>query len=444
MVALPLPELPREITILKSLALDLRWTWSHEGDALWSSIDLQLWEKTHNPWVVLQSTSAERLKELACDREFLGELSEFVAAREQYLQTRGWFRGSVDASRLGGVAYFSMEFGLGAALPLYAGGLGVLAGDFLKAASDLDVPVIGIGLLYQEGYFRQLLSTTGAQQEFYPYNEPAAMPIEPVILPDDGWLRVPLELPGRIIQLRVWQVSVGRVTLYLLDSNDVLNNPADRGITAKLYGGGAEMRLMQEIVLGVGGWRVVEALHPEIEVCHVNEGHAAFAIIERARHLALKENIDFWAALWATRPGNIFTTHTPVAAGFDQFSAELLRKYLPYVDGVLAGRGVAQAAAEQAVQKVQQNVQSASDTASAKWNGLKAKIAADMSDLKSKVTERKHDLTVKRAANYSQLLDEEASFAIDYAIASIEQAKVAVLDAIAGRLAVEKAKRTAA
>ena len=340
MVALRLAELPREITILKSLALDLRWTWNHEGDALWSSIDLQLWEKTHNPWVVLQSTSAERLKELACDREFLGELSEFVAAREQYLQTRGWFRSSVDASRLGGVAYFSMEFGLGAALPLYAGGLGVLAGDFLKAASDLDVPVIGIGLLYQEGYFRQLLSTSGAQQEFYPYNEPAAMPIEPVILPDDGWLRVPLELPGRIIQLRVWQVSIGRVTLYLLDSNDVLNNPADRGITAKLYGGGAEMRLMQEIVLGVGGWRVVEALHPEIEVCHINEGHAAFAIIERARRLALKENIDFWAALWATRPGNIFTTHTPVAAGFDQFSADLLRKYLPYVDGVLAGRAV--------------------------------------------------------------------------------------------------------
>jgi starch phosphorylase len=340
MVALPPPELPREITILKSLALDLRWTWSHEGDALWSSIDLQLWEKTHNPWVVLQSASAERLKELACDREFLGQLSEFVTARERYLQTRGWFRGSVDASRLGGVAYFSMEFGLGAALPLYAGGLGVLAGDFLKAASDLDVPVIGIGLLYQEGYFRQLLDTAGAQQEFYPYNEPAMLPIEPVMLQNGGWFRVPLELPGRILQLRVWQASVGRVKLYLLDSNDLLNNPPDRGITAKLYGGGAEMRLMQEIVLGVGGWRVVEALHPQTEICHVNEGHAAFAIIERARHLALKENIDFWAALWATRPGNIFTTHTPVAAGFDQFSADLLRKYLPYVEGVLAGRGV--------------------------------------------------------------------------------------------------------
>ena len=339
MVALPMPELPHEITILQSLALDLLWTWSHEGDALWSYLDRQLWEKTHNPWVVLQSASTERLNELAGDRKFLDQLSKIVAARERYLQTPGWFRCSKDASRLGGVAYFSMEFGLGAALPLYAGGLGVLAGDFLKAASDLDVPIIGIGLLYQEGYFRQLLNSVGAQQEFYPYNEPAAMPIEPV-LPDDGRLRIPLELPGRTVQLRVWQASVGRVKLYLLDSNDVLNNPADRGITAKLYGGGAEMRLMQEIVLGVGGWRVVELLHPEIEICHVNEGHAAFAIIERARHVALKENIDFWVALWATRSGNIFTTHTPVAAGFDQFSADLLRKYLPYVEGVLAGRGV--------------------------------------------------------------------------------------------------------
>jgi len=340
MVALPSPELPREITILRTMALDLLWTWSHQGDALWSYIDSQLWAKTHNPWVVLQSAPTERLNELASDRKFLDQLSKFVAARERYLQTPGWFRCSKDGTRLGGVAYFSMEFGLGAALPLYAGGLGVLAGDFLKAASDLDVPIVGIGLLFQEGYFRQLLNSAGAQQEFYPFNEPAALPIEPVILPEGGRLRVPLELPGRIVQLRIWQASVGRVKLYLLDSNDVLNNPPDRGITAKLYGGGAEMRLMQEIVLGVGGWRVVELLHPEIEICHVNEGHAAFAIIERARHVALKENIDFWAALWATRSGNIFTTHTPVAAGFDQFSADLLRKYLPYVEGVLPEGGV--------------------------------------------------------------------------------------------------------
>ena len=143
-----------------------------------------------------------------------------------------------------------------------------------------------------------------------------------------------------MVQLRVWQATVGRVKLYLLDSNDPLNSPVDRGITAKLYGGGSEMRLMQEIVLGVGGWRVVEALHPEIEICHINEGHAAFAIIERARQLAASAKLNFWEALWATRAGNVFTTHTPVAAGFDTFPPNLLRKYLPYVEGELAGRGV--------------------------------------------------------------------------------------------------------
>jgi starch phosphorylase len=213
MVALPLPELPDEIAILQTLALDLRWTWSHEGDALWSRVDEELWERTQNPWVVLQSTPSERLRALANDRDFLKELSSFDAARNDYLETPGWFRTTESASKLGGVAYFSMEFGLGAALPLYAGGLGVLAGDFLKAASDLDAPIIGVGLLYQEGYFRQLVDANGLQQEFYPYNEPAAMPVEPVILPDGGWLRIGLELPGRTVQLRVWRATVGRTKL---------------------------------------------------------------------------------------------------------------------------------------------------------------------------------------------------------------------------------------
>jgi len=340
MVNPSLPQLPGEIASLQSVALDLRWTWSHEGDALWGHVDEKLWERTHNPWTVLQGASRERLKQLAGDEQFQQKLATFVAARQRYLQTPGWFRSSEGAPQLGGVAYFSMEFGLGTALPLYAGGLGVLAGDYLKAASDLDIPVIGIGLLYQEGYFRQFIDANGMQQEFYPYNEPAAMPVEPVFLPEDGWLRIGLEMPGRVVQLRVWKATVGRVTLYLLDSNDALNSALDRGITSKLYGGGSEIRLMQEIVLGVGGWRVVEALHPEVEICHVNEGHAAFAIIERARQLALKSNLDFWEALWATRAGNVFTTHTPVAAGFDRFPAGLLRKYMPYVEGTLHGRGV--------------------------------------------------------------------------------------------------------
>lgn len=340
MVTTPLLELPSEIAALQQIALDLRWTWSHEGDALWGHIDEKLWERTLNPWTVLQGASRERLKQLAQDQNFLDKLNGFIDARNEYLNTPGWFRNGDAPAKLGGVAYFSMEFGLGSALPIYAGGLGILAGDVLKSASDLDIPVVGIGLLYQEGYFRQLIDSRGMQQEFYPYNEPSALPVQPVILPEDGWLRIGLELPGRVVQLRVWKALVGRVTLYLLDSNDPVNSPLDRGITAKLYGGGPELRLMQEIVLGVGGWRVIEALHPEVEICHVNEGHAAFAIIERARQLALKSNLDFWEALWATRAGNVFTTHTPVAAGFDRFPADLLRKYLPYVEGALHGRGV--------------------------------------------------------------------------------------------------------
>lgn len=340
MVALPLPKLPDAIAILQTLALDLRWTWSHEGDALWSYMDENLWRQTQNPWSILQSASAARLQALADDAVFRDMVSKIAGTRRRYLERSGWFESTHGASGLGGVAYFSMEFGLGTALPLYAGGLGVLAGDFLKTASDLGVPAIGIGLLYQEGYFRQTIDFNGAQQELYPYNEPATMPIEPVILADGSWMRIALEVPGRTLQIRIWRANVGRVPLYLLDSNDALNSPADRGITAKLYGSGSETRLMQEIVLGVAGWRIVEQLHPKIEICHMNEGHAGFAAIERARHLAVARNLGFWEAWWAVRAGNVFTTHTPVAAAFDTFPAVLLRKYLPYVEGELAERGV--------------------------------------------------------------------------------------------------------
>ncbi|HSC19746.1 MAG TPA: alpha-glucan family phosphorylase [Rhizomicrobium sp.] len=329
MVALPLPNLPEVLSELRNLALDLRWTWTHEADALWEEIDPRLWERTRNPWSVLQSASPQRLQRLASDAAFLERLRSFEAGRQQYRGQPGWFASAHGAAGLKGIAYFSMEFGLGAALPLYAGGLGVLAGDYMKTASDLGAPVIGIGLLYQEGYFRQIVDADGLQQELYPYNEPASLPIAPAIL-EDGWLRIPIEFPGRTIQLRVWKASVGRVTLYLLDSNDPLNSPVDRGITAKLYGGGSEIRLMQEIVLGIGGWRVVEKLHPETEICHINEGHAAFAIIERARLRAEHCRFEFWDAFWATRAGNVFTTHTPVAAGFDAFAPSLLARYLPY------------------------------------------------------------------------------------------------------------------
>jgi glycogen phosphorylase len=321
---------------LGELALDLRWTWSHEADVFWQRVDPEAWRRTQNPWTILQDISAERLQVLSADRSFVAELERLIRARRDYLETPNWFASTHGTAALSGVAYFSMEFGLGEALPLYAGGLGILAGDFLKTASDLGLPVVAIGLLYQEGYFRQIIDTSGAQQEAYPFNDPGSMPIRAAKGPDGAWLRIRLDLPGRILQLRIWQALVGRITLYLLDANDPLNSPADRGITGKLYDAGTEIRLLQEIVLGVGGWRVVEALAPEVEICHMNEGHAAFAILERARAYMRRSGLSFCEALWATRPGNLFTTHTPVAAGFDRFPADLLAKYARYLESFLA------------------------------------------------------------------------------------------------------------
>ena len=242
------------------------------------------------------------------------------------MKSPGWFGATHAQSELRGVAYFSMEFGLAEALPIYSGGLGILAGDHLKSASDLNVPVIGIGLLYQQGYFRQVLADDGWQLEAFPFNDPGSLPIRPVLDADGRWPRVGLELPGRTLILRVWNARVGKVNLYLLDSNHPLNSPWDRGITANLYAAGKEKRLLQELVLGVGGWRLLEMLGMDVQVCHLNEGHAAFAVLARAVSFAEKNKVPFQVALRATRAGNVFTTHTPVAAAFDRFEPGLLTK----------------------------------------------------------------------------------------------------------------------
>jgi len=323
---LPAELLPLVDTVM-DLAMDLRWTWSHAGDALWKAMDPEVWEQTKNPFAVMQNLDPQRLQELNKNPQFKERLQRLATERKDYLEQPGWYGETHADAGLKGIAYFSMEFGLGEALPLYAGGLGILAGDYLKAASDLGVPVIGVGLLYQEGYFRQTLDASGWQQDIYPYNEPSSMPVRPVRSRSGAWLRVYSDFPGRRVSFRVWQAQVGRVTLYLLDSNDLLNSPSDRGITSKLYGGGEEMRMVQEIVLGICGWRLIEALSLEIDICHLNEGHAAFVTLERARCFMDRNNVDFQEALWATRPGNVFTTHTPVAAGFDTFSTELILKY---------------------------------------------------------------------------------------------------------------------
>ncbi|MGE5155735.1 MAG: alpha-glucan family phosphorylase [Bdellovibrio bacteriovorus] len=324
---LPRP-VPEALTGLVDLALDLRASWNHCADLLWQGVDAELWEATGDPWLILESVSQERLEELAEDSAFLRELAAQVSARNEQLRRPAWFAGLPGSDSLGRVAYFSMEFGLSEALPIYSGGLGVLAGDHLKTASDLGIPLVGIGLLYQQGYFRQAIDAQGEQRELFPYNNPAMLPVLPLRDAAGGWLRIDLELPGRTLRLRGWEARVGRVPLYLLDSNDLLNAPGDRGITGELYGGGPELRLQQELVLGIGGWRLLEALGIVPDVCHLNEGHAAFAVLERARGYLVRTGGDFRSALSATRSGNLFTTHTPVAAGFDRFAPALIAQYL--------------------------------------------------------------------------------------------------------------------
>ena len=313
---------------LAELALDMRSSWSHGADTIWRQLNPELWDLTHNPWVVLQTIQREKFQCELADPTFCKNIDDLVQARRASAEAPAWFQQTYPQSSLSCVAYFCMEFMLSEALPIYSGGLGNVAGDQLKAASDLGVPVIGIGLLYQQGYFRQVIDKDGMQQALYPYNEPGQLPITPLRHPNGEWLRLEILLPGYSVWLRTWQVQVGRVKLYLLDSNDAANFPAHRGITSELYGGGPELRLKQELLLGIGGWRLLAALGIEPEVCHLNEGHAAFAILERARSFMKLTGQSFEAALAVTRAGNLFTTHTAVDAGFDRFTPALIEQYL--------------------------------------------------------------------------------------------------------------------
>jgi starch phosphorylase len=313
---------------LAELALDMRSCWNHGTDQLWRQLDSVLWESTHNPWAVLQTVSRDKLRAELADPAFRKTLDELVKARRDAAAAEAWFQQTQSPEQLGCVAYFSMEFMLSEALPIYSGGLGNVAGDQLKAASDLGVPVTGVGLLYQQGYFRQVIDKNGAQQALFPYNDPGQLPITPLRQKNGEWLRLEIALPGYSVWLRAWQVKVGRVTLYLLDSNDAANHPAHRGITSELYGGGPELRLQQELLLGIGGWRLLAALGVRPDVCHLNEGHAAFVVLERAFSFMQENAQPFDVALAVTRVGNLFTTHTAVAAGFDRFSPALVEQYL--------------------------------------------------------------------------------------------------------------------
>ena len=323
---------------LAQLALDMRTGWDHSGDHLWERLDPALWDLTRNPWVVLQTVSRKKLQDAFADPAFCRDVTDLAQERRHAAEAPGWFQQTHADSSLRCIAYFCMEFMLNEALPIYSGGLGNVAGDQLKAASELGVPAVGVGLLYQQGYFRQVIDRNGRQQALFPYNDPGQLPITPLRREDGEWLRLEVELPGYSVWLRAWQVQVGRLKLYLLDSNDAANYPAYRGITSELYGGGAELRLEQEILLGIGGWRLLTELGLRPEVCHLNEGHAAFAVLERARQCMRETGQDFRTALSVTRVGNLFTTHTAVAAGFDRFDADLIERY--FTDYAEKGLGI--------------------------------------------------------------------------------------------------------
>jgi len=312
---------------LIDLALNIRWSWNHASDKLWQQLDTELWEQTNNPWVILQTVSRDRLERHLSEPAFREKIKSLLDSNEEALSTPTWFQQKHPKAQLTTVAYFSMEYMLSESLPIYAGGLGNVAGDQLKSASDLGVPVVAVGLLYAQGYFRQVIDKEGNQNALFPFNDPGQLPITPLRLPDGEWLRIKIEFPGHPLWLRAWQVKVGRLKLYLLDSNDAVNLPEYRSITDELYGGGPETRIKQEIALGIGGYKLLTALNIKPEVCHMNEGHAAFLVLERAREFMKETGTSFEEALAVTQAGNLFTTHTAVPAGFDHFSPALMEQF---------------------------------------------------------------------------------------------------------------------
>ena len=323
------PSVPASLTALEKLAYNLLWTWDRDAIDLFRRLDEDLWDSTfHNPVLMLGRMSQETFGRLLEDESFMDHLNQVTDRFERYLaDDRTWFRKFYD-EELPLFAYFSAEFGLTECLKIYSGGLGILAGDFLKSASDLGVPVVGVGLLYQEGYFRQYLNADGWQQERCDVNDFSNLPVRPMLDGEGEPTTVGVRIDGRQVLVRCWSVEVGRVPLFLLDTNIPENAPGDQRITSNLYGGDLEMRIKQEIVLGIGGVRMLKTIGLDPVVCHMNEGHSAFLALERARQIICDRGLSFDEAREIGRSGNIFTTHTPVAAGIDEFPAHLVEKYL--------------------------------------------------------------------------------------------------------------------
>jgi len=323
--------LPDSLSALDELSSNLRWSWHQPTMALFESIDAELWELTaHDPIALLGAVEPERLAALAADKSFVASANDLLADLHAYLEKPRWYQGLKDAPA--SIGYFSPEFGIAAALPQYSGGLGILAGDHLKSASDLGVPIIAVGLFYRAGYFRQAISREGWQQESYPVLDPDGLPLSVLRHPDGTAAHVALSLPGgTALFARVWQVRVGRICLLLLDTDIPENDDELRTVTDRLYGGGGEHRLLQELLLGIGGVRAIKA-YTELsgeafpEVFHTNEGHAGFLGLERISDL-IGDGLSFAEALQVVRAGTVFTTHTPVPAGIDRFEVDMITKY---------------------------------------------------------------------------------------------------------------------
>ena len=322
------PDVPEVLQPLLELAHNFWWVWHAEAVELFRRLDRELWEVVyHNPVKMLGMISQQKLAEATKDEGFLAHLSRVHANFKRHLEEHGWYAKTHKGQNLL-AAYFSAEFGLHESLPIYSGGLGVLAGDHLKSASEIGLPLVAVGLLYRNGYFQQYLSGDGWQQEAYPELDFYNLPVEPITYTDGSSVQIRVELPENAVFCKVWRANVGRIPLYLLDTNLPENSPADRDITSRLYGSGTELRIKQEIVLGIGGVRALEALSIEPTVFHMNEGHAAFLALERTRRI-LEDNptLTFDQARQQVMATNVFTTHTPVPAGIDMFTPEMMVKY---------------------------------------------------------------------------------------------------------------------
>lgn len=320
--------LPTALECIRELAYNLRWTWDHETRQLFCRLDRQLWESSgHNPVVLLNTVSQERLNAAASDSTFLANLEGVCKQHYEYMRAENTWYSQHHGKPGHLIAYFSAEFGLTESLPIYSGGLGILAGDHVKAASELGLPLVAVGIVYQEGYFKQYLNQDGWQQERYPINDFYNLPIVLVKEKDGSPVFISVDFPGRKVYAQIWKAQVGRVPIYLLDTNIAKNNKNDEAITDALYHGDSEFRMQQEIILGVGGMRALAALGITPSVCHMNEGHSAFLGVERTRMLMKTQKLSFKEAQAIASAGQVFTTHTAVPAGIDKFSKELMARY---------------------------------------------------------------------------------------------------------------------